>query len=372
MIESDPYETDPNTYINDIRSPTDFRSVSFSKYKKTDVKKAFIDSMMKTKVEPACNWCAELICAGHYTDVWEIILYYMGKHIHLGNPRLAIYLDMRYDTFRQIMIKSQYTNDLQVRNNEQLRKLFAEIVCVMTYSNKRPSYEAIKIDKEEEFDVTHMSERLKAPAVHYAQPIFRPKDPKELYIAINELAYHISKDNPNMMQACYWIEWVMEFDALCKKRKETCYCEARTELKVDRQYKRDIIWLVWDCILHNGRECSPYIDKILNALLNLFCVKYTTAAGKKRRYLLYYCIGLLTEPVPQNIELIHDKEIVQTVLKNINNVYRQIKKNEETPGTDYLFHGLVDHQNRERSLKRMELVNSVVLGGGASYNEDNV
>jgi hypothetical protein len=363
MIEDDPNAIDQSTYINDIRLPDDFRAISFSKYKKTDVKKAFIDSMMKGRVEPACNWCAELICAGHYADIWELILYYMGKHIHLGNPKLVIYLEMRYSGFRDIIIQSQYTNELQVRNNDRLRKLFAEIVCILTYSNKRPSYEAIKINKSDEFDITQMTERLKAPNVHYAENIFRPKDPKELYIAINELAYHISKDNPNIMKACYWIEWVMEFDALCKKRKEPCYCEPRSELKVDRSCKRDIIWLVWDCILYYGKNCSPFIEKILASLLNLFCIKYTTASGKKRRYLLYFCIGLLTEPVPQNVELIGDKEIVHTVVKNINKVYRQIKKNEESPGTDYLFNGLVDMHNRERSIRQIELVNSITIGG---------
>jgi len=296
-------------------------------------------------------------------DVWEIILYYMAKHVHLGNPKLVVYLENRYELFRNIMQQSHYSNDLQVRNNDKLRKLFAEIVCVLTFSNKKPSYEAIKINKEEEFDISQMTERLKAPSVHYAEPIFRPKDPKELYIAINELAYHISKDSANIMQACYWIEWVMEFDALCKKRKEPCFCEARVELNVDRPSKRDIIWLVWDCVLHTGKNCSPFIEKILKSLLHLFCIKYTTASGKKRRYLLYYCVSLLTEPVPQNIDLVSDKEIVQTVLKNINKVYRQIKKNEETPGTDYLFAGLETQHNRERSLRQIELVNSIIIGG---------
>jgi len=358
-----------DTYINDIRSVADFRGISFSKYKKTDVKKAFIDSMLKGKVEPACNWCAELICAGHYVDVWEIILYYMAKHIHLGNPRLVLYLELRYNLFRDIMSKSQYTDDLQVRNNDRLRKLFAEVVCMLAFSDKKPSYEAIKIDKEEEFDITQMSLKLKAPHRHYAEPIFRPKDPKELYIAINELAYHISRESPNILKACYWIEWIMEFDALCKKRKEPCRCEARSDLKVEPGAKRDIIWLVWDCVLYYGRECSPFIEKLLNSLLNLFCIKYTTASGKKRRYLLYFCIGLLTEPVPQNIELVSDKEMVQTVMKNINKVYRQIKKNEESPKTDYLFNNLEKQHNYEKSVRQMELVNSVIIGGRDGSSE---
>ena len=89
--------------INDIRDASDFKGYSFSNYKKTEVKKKLIDSILSQKIEPACYWCAELVCAGHFSEIWEIILYYTSKHIYIGNPKIAIYLDMRYNTFRNNM-----------------------------------------------------------------------------------------------------------------------------------------------------------------------------------------------------------------------------------------------------------------------------
>ena len=353
-------KVDERAEINDIRLPASFKGISFSKHKKTEVKAAMKDAMLKGKIEPACYWSAELVCAGHYTDLWEILLNYVGKHIHLGNPKIMIYLEMRYETFRSIMTQGYYINELQLRNNLHMRRLFAEIICTITMSNKKHSFEPIKINRVEEFDMTQMTERLKAPSTKYAESVLLKDDPRELLIAVNEFAYNISKDRLNMTTACYWIEWMIEFDNICRKRKKPVYSEKRLKLPVENKYMCDIIWILWDAIFNRVDEMgNSFIDKIANSLRNLFCIKYTTASCKKRRYLLYFAVALVTEPVPTNIELISNKEMVQGVVSKIDDIYKQIKKNEESPNTEYLFNNVVRDNNFEKSIKKLELMESM-------------
>ena len=163
-----------------------------------------------------------------------------------------------------------------------------------------------------------------------------------------------------MMTAGYWIEWVIDFDLICKKRKEPSFCERRTGINVEPKFQRDIIWLIWDSLLiYMERKNNPLGRKIMNALLNIFCIKYSTGSCKKRRYLLYFAVALLTEHVPSHIEIISNKDMIQNVVEKIHEVYKQIKKNEEGPGTDYLFSNLDRNNNFENSIKRMELLQSV-------------
>jgi hypothetical protein len=87
--------------------------------------------MSKCKIEPSCYWCAELISAGHFSDLWECILYFIGKHIHIANPKIIIYLDKRICIFSNIIQQGHFTSELQLRNNLTIRKLFAEITNVL-------------------------------------------------------------------------------------------------------------------------------------------------------------------------------------------------------------------------------------------------
>ena len=93
----------------------------------------------------------------------------------------------------------------------------------------------------------------------------------------------------------------------------------------------------------------------MQSVLNLFCIKYTTAAAKKRRYLLYMAVELLTEHVNAATEIVADKTILESVVSQIDNVYKQIKKNEQGSKTDYLM-GSEKEVNFQKTVQRLEMM----------------
>ena len=315
--------------INDIRTEKDFRTITFSEFKKTEVKKELFSCLKNSQLESSFYWSCEFICAGQYNELWESIILFYSKHIHLANPKLSIYLHLKLNYFKDIYRNGYIKYELSMRNNIKIRKLFAEIIYILVESKKKHTFQEIKV-KKEDFDLSFVSVKMKAPNIHYGEIIFQEGDPKEIYIALNELAFHLTDEKNNLL-ACYWLEWLIEFDSLSKyKMIRRLYCK-------DSKFQLNLIWIVWEMFLYLAKEKGPLIEKMIYSLLELFLLKYTPSCNKRNKYLMYMVIELLSENLIFEEEIIKDKDKMNKIVEKINIIYKEVKKNEKHPNMDFMF-----------------------------------
>ena len=227
------------------------------------------------------------------------------------------------------------------------------------------------------FHPSFMMDRVSAPHTHY-YVLKRPKDPEEWFVALNELAYQLSEDRFNMLEACFWIEWLLEYDSYCRTHsKEWAMANAgsvkinkgamRSELTdglVPSKFNQDMAWAIWELLLEPSRSISP--DSLAMRLLKnahvLFCVDYTTASCSKKRFWFYFAISLRTEKTAIGTEkIISDeyRELIQHVVQKTDDVYQEIKVSEQRPATDYLMNGIRERNRREDTIQSLQAIQSV-------------
>lgn len=349
--------------INDVRTIDEFKNMTFSGYKLSDVKKELINCISNNKLENLCYWACELICSAHFLLLWDIIILYMSKYIHSGNIKLCLYLDLRYSKFRDIINKGYIGNELKMRNSELVRRIFTEIMCVLAFSNKKYEIKRIKVEKTD-YKIENLKGKLKADSLKYVDSIFKDGDPKDLFMALNEFMYHLT-ETKDIISVCYWIEWMLQYELRCKKNKESCEGIPR-DYNVDDKYNKDIIWLVWDGFEHtmdniNLQNNKELINKIFNALLSLFTIRYSTTVKRKRIYILYMVGSILTEKMDYSVNIINNKTKIDTIVNNNGKLFKQIKKSEICKkGKGMLSNtGQWNEGTLEKSLKLLELMDSV-------------
>jgi len=121
----------------------------------------------------------------------------------------------------------------------------------------------------------------------------------------------------------------------------------------------DLIWIIWDTILNTAEKKQNIIKKIINSLLTLFTLKYSSGCHRKRKYILYFACSILCEKINTDEEIIRkeQKDKINVIIKQIDLIYSQIKKNEESPGTDYLFKD-VKTRNLEKTIEKLDKLNT--------------
>ena len=291
--------------INDSR--TVFTN-TFSNYKKGVAVKEFMNSIYYQKTEEAYLWTAELLCSNCIIEIWDTYIEFMCKYTHIYNPKIPIYLYKKFLEFKEIAGKTN--DDIQLRNIDEIRRLFFSLTLIFC-SSKRECVLDIPVFHFN-FEMDKMYTNLKAPNVSYIQNYFKKGDPKEYYIPLNELMYHL-KETKNKMDVFYWIEWVIEYDALLLKNKKQVQC-----VKRPFAVNTNIIWIVWELLL--SFEKQP-----IDSLLELFSIKYKT--NKKKKCIIYLCVMYIITKVDYNIPIL-DSGLLKNIEESITIAFEKIKKKE--------------------------------------------
>uniref|UniRef100_A0A6C0J680 Uncharacterized protein n=1 Tax=viral metagenome TaxID=1070528 RepID=A0A6C0J680_9ZZZZ len=323
-----------NFLINDIRKTEDFRKKTFSGYSRKDVFDIFFKSLDENKLEESCQWCVEIVISGYYEDLWDRLINYISKYIGVHNPLLPYTLFLRIVKFLKLKKIDVYKNNyLELRNSQEVRNLFCELVCIIIMSTKtRKPNNLVKITPTE-FLLEGFQKRLLAKTFDGAEKFVMADDPNELRIIINEFFYNIEESRFKLNNLVYWLSWALEWEKNIQKKKGELICSIRDISGIDKKYCRDFIWIIWEVILYEtNNKNNEILTKQIRSLYEFFKMKFTESKKRKRINLILNALDLLS--IQMNYDFVEKNPIIDRyhiliqACGNINLLYKEKKVNE--------------------------------------------
>jgi hypothetical protein len=319
--------------IEDTRYLESFKDKSFGGFKKTDVIKTLFKSIETGKVENACHWTTECMISGYCLELLDKLISFSSKIIHINNPRLPEYLWRKYSyffkTINHINLKKDKHLIIHFRNNQVLRNLFFDIVTVISLSPKSKRYDKYpKINEETDFQFETIKQRLHAQCNFCPDILFKFTDPEELRVVVNEIMFHFKNINSGYENCCYWVAWIFQWEKKNKRMKQKFEIDEREITDVKKNYRKDVVWLLWSAILLEANERDPIVKKQIQALYQLFKYEFTGPKRNLKIPLIYHAIGYITHTVKYTIPIITDRKIYIQCQCSVNQMFKMKKVGE--------------------------------------------
>lgn len=320
---------DESYLIQDKRIPEDFKSKTFGGYKKTDVYNALYKSIENNRIENACHWVTELIVSGYVVDLWEKLIIYACKIIHINNPQLPHFLyrnDIKMYSHITKYLKKDY---IHLRNNLSVRNTLFDVVSTLTTSSKTKRFDKNKrFNDEENFNYKNIKNRLIAPHNFLPDNFIQFNEPEELGVILNEFVFNLKNDKSGYERCVFWIQWLFKWDKLHAKKLGKCDIQPRN-VEVDNKYKTNIVWLIWCAIFHEYKDREVTIKRQINSLYKLYCHNFTNQKRNTRLPIIHNTIALLTHTIDASTPVRNNIEVFIQSQCNLNMMFKAKKINEK-------------------------------------------
>lgn len=319
--------------INDPRLKKDFKGITISGYKRTDVVNVFYNSLFNTELENACRWAVELHSTGLIKNIFDKIELLYFKNVNINNPYFFFYYYKRKDYLEKMLKHYPKSNQIFSRNNQEIRNLIAELVCIVCLSKKNILFENKSLPKiKKDFNESYsIKSKMIAKDTTKIYKYLDGSSPGEVRLALNEIVNILHSFDCNFNKVIYWYLWLKKITTLKLKGKNktdfSFKCKNFNVSGVGEMYKSEWVWGLWEIILDNSQQGDCLINKFIRKIYIEFKKDYNGYSNKNKHYQIILALYLLTTSIKWKINVRQqDSHIIQATA-NINYLYKDIEKN---------------------------------------------
>lgn len=268
--------------INIIDNRVEFKSKSFSNYKKKQLFFALKTCILNKNYKESIYFFHEIFISGYYKDLYIFFINFYMIYIHVGNPYLLSLLFDRYDTLLDHLkfFKKSNIFPIKLRKSQEFLENTFTIFKIIFFSPKKCIFDLIP---------PFFNDRSRRENIHFVN--------KKKFKNKNELLY--DKDDMNII-----LKHLDNFDYYLKQYSMS----SRNKKRIDAsliELKNNIFYWFGKYINEEFYESSINISE------TLLTIKYSPNNSKIKE--LY--------PKLWNIILINSKNVNSEILKSVKQLY---------------------------------------------------
>jgi len=217
-------------------------------------------------IEKSISIGVELHCSGKFKELWNIMISYILKHIHIIDDKLIKKLYIKRARYQDA--KKQIHQKIALRNVNILRKDLIELLGYISLLPKRDIYQYIPTHyyyHEYNQNSSLMSYgKLSDTDKYYVQEVINNSNVKEgMMNAIKEIEYQIRIINESenidikdsMDKLFYWIGFILSYTPGNNDYQQFLNNDIS---EVKKLSKNKYIWIVWNILIKYSKETEYY------------------------------------------------------------------------------------------------------------------
>ena len=315
--------------IPDQRTSKEMKKKTISNYRKNEVIKEFHNSIINSNIEESCKWFVEMHSSGYSNELWNELIFIYSKNININNFILLELLVLKNKYYHNYIKSIDSKFQIHLRNNQEIRNLFTNLVLRATLSIKNDLFDNRTIPKIKDYDYTRegIVKNIKNNNLNLIIDIIEDEDTKELKIAINEIALHLVSTK-SLNNCIFWYLWLYKL-SIKKKRDDIELTTKNRNIKnINKKYSTDWIWIIWKLIFKIVNKINDYeLSKTIKYLYELYKLDYKSSSKLKKQYLLYLSFySIVSESNFHSNKITKEHLLIQASL-NINYIYYMLYYN---------------------------------------------
>jgi hypothetical protein len=297
-----------------------------------DLGRSFIQSLTEKSAAASgklLHYTADFICSGGL-PLWERILFdYAFDHIGIASPRIFLYLTKRFKELEALSAKLPFEAFCKT---EMVQRLSAEIVLVVQSCPQKTKIRPPPVHYESHENEDWLIANLKASEKEAVLKVYNgSKDQPVMYHVANEMVDAIIAGATE--KALFWARWLLEEDAIIKKKFSTGLSTAdRGPATLANKQRQAVGYYICSVLAEVYKELAEKkqvrMHEEYQTLLDLYRSTDGSLPGKHKMNCLILMIQILCEiprwRVPAAPSLVGDPLVLQRATAAASQFYKEI------------------------------------------------